>query len=301
MEPSAVLPDAPAHRLVRPLLCLDRADTEALCREAGLEPVRDPTNADPAYTRNRVRAETLAALEAVNPSVGKALLGLAESARELFVPIERSALETQPQSRGPYGAIFATPALLNLETEALTLVVEREASVFHAVAAVNRTRLRNLRDVLRSGSGSVRFGDAEVEASGGMTRIGPVLSSAELFEPTVLNVPGLTAAGPWMVEVATSPLPAREGAWAGSFGGDLAEGALRARPIQRGDRLKVPGSSRSVQDLLVNAHVPRWERGGLVAIADGSGVLLLGAAPERLAPPAQGDDALFVRLSPRGA
>ena len=42
-----------------PLLDLRRADTHALCAELGLDPVRDPSNNDPAHLRNRVRHELL--------------------------------------------------------------------------------------------------------------------------------------------------------------------------------------------------------------------------------------------------
>ncbi|MGH9265583.1 MAG: tRNA lysidine(34) synthetase TilS [Acidimicrobiales bacterium] len=42
-----------------PLLALRRAETEAVCRAEGLIPVADPTNADPAHRRNRVRHELL--------------------------------------------------------------------------------------------------------------------------------------------------------------------------------------------------------------------------------------------------
>ena len=42
-----------------PLLALRRAETEAVCRAEGLIPVVDPSNADPAHRRNRVRHELL--------------------------------------------------------------------------------------------------------------------------------------------------------------------------------------------------------------------------------------------------
>ena len=42
-----------------PILALRRADTEQLCAEAGLEPVRDPSNSDGRFRRNRVRHEVL--------------------------------------------------------------------------------------------------------------------------------------------------------------------------------------------------------------------------------------------------
>jgi tRNA(Ile)-lysidine synthase len=42
-----------------PLLGLRRSETEALCAAEGLTPVDDPSNADPAFRRNRVRHEAL--------------------------------------------------------------------------------------------------------------------------------------------------------------------------------------------------------------------------------------------------
>lgn len=43
----------------KPLLALRRSETEGVCAEAGLVPVQDPSNADPAFRRNRVRHEVL--------------------------------------------------------------------------------------------------------------------------------------------------------------------------------------------------------------------------------------------------
>ena len=48
-----------------PLLRLRRRETEAVCCAAGLEPVRDPSNVDPAFRRNRVRHELLPLLDAI--------------------------------------------------------------------------------------------------------------------------------------------------------------------------------------------------------------------------------------------
>jgi len=42
-----------------PLLDLRRVETESLCAHLGLEVVRDPSNGDPRFLRNRVRAELL--------------------------------------------------------------------------------------------------------------------------------------------------------------------------------------------------------------------------------------------------
>lgn len=47
----------------RPLLTIRRAETVALCAALSLEPVRDPSNDDPRFRRNRVRHELLPLLD----------------------------------------------------------------------------------------------------------------------------------------------------------------------------------------------------------------------------------------------
>lgn len=44
---------------LHPILALRRYETEAVCREVGLLPFRDPSNSDPRFVRNRIRAELL--------------------------------------------------------------------------------------------------------------------------------------------------------------------------------------------------------------------------------------------------
>src|SRR5690606_30065885 len=70
-------------RLVRPLLELPRSSTEQACAEAGLEPWRDPHNADPGYARVRVRSRVLPVLEAeLGPGIAAALARTARLARD---------------------------------------------------------------------------------------------------------------------------------------------------------------------------------------------------------------------------
>ena len=56
-------------RLLRPLLALTRADTEAYCAAVGLTPRQDESNRDLAYARNRVRLELLPLLRELNPGI----------------------------------------------------------------------------------------------------------------------------------------------------------------------------------------------------------------------------------------
>ncbi len=54
-EGLAAMRPGPRH----PILQIRRSETHALCAQLGLRPVLDPTNADPAYLRNRVRRELM--------------------------------------------------------------------------------------------------------------------------------------------------------------------------------------------------------------------------------------------------
>ena len=66
-----------------PLLRVRRAETHALCAELDLTPVQDPSNADPRFRRNRVRAEVLPLLDDVaERDVVPLLCRLAELARD---------------------------------------------------------------------------------------------------------------------------------------------------------------------------------------------------------------------------
>lgn len=296
MLPVSGVPGSDAQRLVRPLLETPRAATQTICSELGVTPVDDPSNADLRFTRNRVRSTTLGVLRELNPGIRAALVGLAESARQAFEPVERSSFAVQPRVRGPVGAIFATAGLRELQAEALGLVIEREASFYHLEPDANRTRLQNLADVLRRGAGSVSFGDTLVEASCGSARIGPALRPVEDLPVTILNVPGDTRVGPWRVEVRTDPLQPTAEAPVVALASGETRGALRLRSLATGERLRYRGCERKVSDLLVNEKVPRWERVGILVVADADGPVALVCAQRAFARDAVKPD-LWVRLS----
>lgn len=67
----------------RPFLDLTRADTEAACREQGIGFWTDPHNADPRFTRARIRHDVLPVLEReLGPGVAQALARTGEMLRD---------------------------------------------------------------------------------------------------------------------------------------------------------------------------------------------------------------------------
>lgn len=59
--------------VLRPILGWRRSDTEACCAAHGIQPRFDTTNQDPAYPRNKIRAELLPILREYNPAITETL------------------------------------------------------------------------------------------------------------------------------------------------------------------------------------------------------------------------------------
>lgn len=70
-------------RVIRPVLALSRAEIEAYCAGAGLQPRIDSTNRQEIYTRNKIRLRLLPLMEReFNPNITSALVRLSDQARE---------------------------------------------------------------------------------------------------------------------------------------------------------------------------------------------------------------------------
>lgn len=119
--------------LVRPLLQAARAEVLAYLAELGQSFCTDSTNADPRFTRNRIRAEVLPLLKAYNPDATAALNRAAEQAAEAFDLIDRLAADLLGRAELPRAgdlvildAAAITAAEPLLAREAFRRVWERE-------------------------------------------------------------------------------------------------------------------------------------------------------------------------------
>lgn len=80
--PSSPHTAARTGSILRPLLSVSRSEVEDFLRSRGQPWRTDSTNADIAYTRNRIRHELMPQLRTFNPSIDQTLANLAELARE---------------------------------------------------------------------------------------------------------------------------------------------------------------------------------------------------------------------------
>ena len=83
---------------LRPLLHVTRAEIEAYLACNGIAHMEDESNADPAYTRNRIRLEILPRLRALNPNVANTVLQSGRSLAEDADYLRQTAQEALDQS-----------------------------------------------------------------------------------------------------------------------------------------------------------------------------------------------------------
>lgn len=123
--------------VVRPLLGLTRADTETICRWAGLTWFEDPHNRDPALLRSRVRTRVLPALEdpdaGLGPGVRAGLVRTAAIAAEdaaaldAWAGAEVTRLRVDPPARDPRVVSLDLDALAALPAAVRHRVIARAA------------------------------------------------------------------------------------------------------------------------------------------------------------------------------
>jgi tRNA(Ile)-lysidine synthase len=95
----------------RPLLRLRRAETSALCESLGLDVVRDPTNVDPAFRRNRIRHEVIPLLNDVaGRDVVPILARAADHQRGLSDLLDDLAVDVDPTDGSALAALPAEVA-----------------------------------------------------------------------------------------------------------------------------------------------------------------------------------------------
>ncbi|BAS32295.1 tRNA lysidine(34) synthetase TilS [Dehalococcoides mccartyi] len=122
-------------RVIRPLLCLGRAETQVYCREAGLLPRQDITNLSTEPLRNRIRLEVLPLLKTINPAFEETIL------RTAFIAGEEMALLDEVTSQ--------MKAELVIRQDDVLMIEKIEMQRLHP--ALKRNLLRQMMEELLGG------------------------------------------------------------------------------------------------------------------------------------------------------
>jgi tRNA(Ile)-lysidine synthase len=302
------------HQLIRPLLRIRRATLLGHLAAEGLPAAEDPGNRDPAVRRNVVRHEVLPALARAGTDPVGALGRLAELAAADAAALDGLArdaaasmvVRTGPVRSLPDAALAGLP--LALRRRVVRHVLDGLTDRPLSAAAVDR--------VLHLGAGAAvdLASGVRATAGGGWRTLGPAEfarcpslplphGGAVTWEPADLRLRTVTPQGPqppaaagqtqitFDLAEAWTPPAVRVPAGLLPPGGHPERmtlalpadvGPLEVRHRAPGDRVRTGGGTRRLQDVLVDAALPRpvRELWPVVAGADGRIVWVPGVAAD---------------------
>ncbi len=212
--------------LARPLLDISRRDIEAYLAQLHLTPVRDASNDDPRFTRNRLRHQLMPAIDAFDPA-----------ARDLLA---RTADILSEEDR------FIGAQIANLPDDIAT---NRDAFARLPPALQRRVIRRLIPDAGFPQVERLRRGDAPKPSAAATT-------------PSPSRVAVKTCSCDPAAFKARDPV--------GHLDADLVQLPLTVGSRKPGDRMRPLGLTRPkrLQDILVDAHIPRHLRDTLPLVSD---------------------------------
>ena len=256
--------------IVRPMLNVTRREIGDYLNGHRVPHVEDETNADPAYTRNRVRLQLLPLLEELNPRAMEHICAAAARLREDEAELSRQAERISGQG-------LDIPEGLAVNVEPL-----REAPRPIALRAcgqlLDRAGLSG-ESVHREGMLALALGDdpsAQIDVPGGSVRrqyellalARQTASDAEPPAPREL-AEGESRWGSWIIRCIPAECPGKAYVSPREF--YLRPGRYLIRPRREGDVITLgKRPSKTVKKLMIEGRVPACRR-ELVPVVDGGG------------------------------
>lgn len=272
--------------IIRPLLNVPRSDIERYCGECKLFPRLDESNTKGDYLRNRVRLELLPLLaNEYNPAIGADLAATAAIMREEEALLNRLAHEALARCQVAGEGVRLSGAALRREPLALARRTVRLAgrlaggegelglpAVTQVLEAANRCDGSHRIDLPGHLTLTAEYGVLRFELGGGAAPRPEV-------EPTPIALSGETRLeGFGLLITADWPPPGEAtetGDGVAEFDADRLPAPLAVRLRRPGDRIWPVGmeGSKKLQDILVDAKVPRCRRETLPLLVAGSDVV----------------------------
>jgi tRNA(Ile)-lysidine synthase len=228
-------------RILRPMLGISRAELLAHALDHGLRWREDASNADTRFRRNWIRHEVLPLLETRNPNVRGKLAEHAELMRSEDALLEDWAARVPSWADWRHEPISMQRRLIRrtLETASIVPDLEHIESIRQALGATKVTRV----SLPQNKTGVVQAGGLRIFEA-----------KPHRSNPNELNLE-------WPA-FDFSQFP-----WA----------KLRTR--QSGDRIRLPGGTRKLSDVLIDRKIPREERDQVPVVAQNSEILWVGLEP----------------------
>lgn len=270
-------------RIIRPLIEIERREIEAFLRERGQEFVTDSTNADTAYTRNRLRQEVVPILRELNPQAVQAAARLSRQLRQDETCLQSYAQTCVQLCAVGNGAWKIQPlreATSAVRSRALRLLLENADMPLKDVTAKHISALEHLLETASPSAETDLPNGCFARREYDVLRIIPKAETAVERPEIPFTVPFAGMIWKDTVRLTAKKLEKSEvfyktvNTFCADCGTiDFASLCVRAR--QTGDRLRLTekGGSRTLKKLMIDRKIPAAERDALAVIADRSGVI----------------------------
>jgi tRNA(Ile)-lysidine synthase len=262
--------------LLRPILLATRADTSTVCAEWKLTAASDGTNRSVRYARNRVRRRILPELAEINPDVAGALAAFAVTAQEDDDLLTRLATEAvaEIERREPTTIAWPVHVLRELPSPLLARVLQSAWAVLRGGgAALSRAQIESIKRSIVRGSGWVNlWRGATFRVEHEAASLSTDHFTMGQFEPTTLHIPGEAVFGMWAITAGIGPMGTiSDDVWRARLDLNALGNNVCVRSRIEGDRFNPLGMEQEVrlQDVLVNAKVPRSQRDSLPLVVAG--------------------------------
>ncbi len=257
-------------KVVRPLLGVTRAETEAYCATHDLKPRLDSTNRSLSPLRNRIRLELLPLLHGYNPDIDAALRRLSAVAAEevSFLDGSISQVWEQVVKSETDRLVIDTAAFRRLPPAVQRHLIRRAlAEMLGDVRDIESIHIESAVDLLNGPAGkrislpdslalSVGYGSAALSKGAGVGCDMPQLTGEHR-----LKIPGEILLPGWRVTALI--VPNGEGVeqpngYQAALDADVAGAHLVVRARRPGERFQPLGLSqpKKLQDFMVDAKVP---------------------------------------------
>ena len=274
--------------IVRPMLDVSRDEVLDYCREHGLASREDETNLNPTFLRNRIRHHLIPYLGGYNPRAREVLARTARLLAEDYDLVQEMVGHIWPniafQEEGGivFDLILWKEAPPSLQRHLLREAVRRLAGDVADFAAVHFQAAIESLATKPVGTSLDWPHNLQVVKGYDEFRVKVRREAVEMpkVEPEALNVPGKTRFLGW--EITAQVQDARcahdeTNPWHADLDLAAAGGGLVVRQRQQGDRMQPLGMTghKKVQDILVDAKMPRDDRDRVPIVASPEGIVWL--------------------------
>ncbi len=287
--------------IIRPLLCVTRAEIEAFLLENGVPWIEDSTNTDARYTRNLIRNEIMPVLRRINPRVSERIFETTSLLRRDENFLAETAL-TALKGSAPNEASINLNRLCSIAPA----LRGRVAAMLYVRAGGDARALtgRHIEDILglcRSISPSARLslpGGIEAfrrydELCFGQIPASERFSAAKIAPGQGISLPGFEL---WCEKLSVNEKFIQH---EHTFYIKCAniKGAVLIRSREKGDIIRMSGISKQLKKLMIEKKIPARLRDGIPVVCDEEGILAVyGVGASDRARAVDGDEVLAVTI-----